>query len=146
MLRRVLRWLVGESAGNGPQTEASTYVPPVHIRSPDLTKSDVPKLGPTPTNASEELFLRFALSFDGESAFPHCAQLANDAADTYRTAGGLPGTIGEIRACLYFEQRRMHHSGGSPYPSEWEYFGALLDALRELVPPFPEREDALGEV
>jgi hypothetical protein len=56
----------------------------------------------------------FALAFDGHEAFPDegCANLANKIIDEFsKSAKTLENlTLTELRACLFFEQRRCHHS------------------------------------
>ena len=56
----------------------------------------------------------FALTFNGYEAFPDegCANLANKIIDEFsKSAKTLENlTLTELRACLFFEQRRCHHS------------------------------------
>ena len=76
----------------------------------------------------------FALTFNGYEAFPNdgCSELANKVSDEFdKVPAILEGmTLTELRACLFFEQRRQHHIGDDPWPNDLIYIGALLDAIR----------------
>ncbi len=65
----------------------------------------------------------FALTFRGYD-LPNCAELAND-----RTAK----TLTELRASLFFEQRRYHHFGYGPSDEELEYIRNLVKRIRAKV-------------
>jgi hypothetical protein len=96
----------------------------------DLTPDQVP--------ASDDEFaiMKFALTFDGyrhHGSFEACADACNAAGRRYFADGRLPATLSELRACLFFEQRRWHHYGDSPDAEARGYMGALLDAIRDHV-------------
>jgi hypothetical protein len=96
----------------------------------ELTVDDVP--GP-----DDELWImEFALTFDGYEhygGFEACADACNAAGRRYFTEGPLPGSLTELRACLFFEQRRWHHYGDSPDAETRRYMAALLDGIRGHV-------------
>jgi hypothetical protein len=76
----------------------------------------------------------FALTFDGYEAFPNeeCANLANRVIDEFSKSDKILEklTLMEVRACLFFEQRRCHYSGRVPDADEMIYIGALLNLIR----------------
>jgi hypothetical protein len=73
---------------------------------------------------------RFALTFDGYAAFntvekpEGCAKLAN---------GRQARTLSELRASLFFEQRRWRHFGESPEGLDLIYIRSLLWRIRQCV-------------
>lgn len=93
-----------------------------------LKRTDVP----APTAPWPEIEL-FALTLEGYEEIPNggCADLANNVSDAFsKDAKSLEGlTLTELRACLFFEQRR-HHFGWGPEGNELIYIGALLDSIR----------------
>ena len=80
----------------------------------------------------------FALSFDGYAAFgdsDRLGDLANAASERWHQKGELPDNLAELRACLFFEQRRQRWLDQAPgeFPAEgsWlAYVRALVDAIR----------------
>jgi hypothetical protein len=75
----------------------------------------------------------FALTFDGYAVTPppDLGDLANGARDEWFRSKRLPGSLVDLRCCLFFEQRRYHHFGTPPEPEDERYLRALLDAIRE---------------
>jgi superfamily II DNA or RNA helicase len=69
---------------------------------------------------------RFALAFDGYAALgsERCAAVAN---------ARNPQNLEELRACLFFEQRRWHHFGESPRGADLAYIRSLVDRVRDAV-------------
>lgn len=65
----------------------------------------------------------FALTFRGYD-LPNCAELANS-----RSAK----TLTELRASLFFEQRRYHHFGYDPLDEDLEYIRCLVKRIRSKV-------------
>jgi hypothetical protein len=65
----------------------------------------------------------FALTFDGYD-LPNCADLANS-----RSAE----TLSELRAVLFFEQRRFRHFGYFPKGEDLEYIRTLIQEIRVKV-------------
>ena len=73
------------------------------IANRDLSLDDVP-----PFNADWDQIGEFALSFNGYiecGSFERCAEVANNRRND---------TLTELRACLFFEQRRWRHFGYEP--------------------------------
>jgi len=78
----------------------------------------------------------FALSFDGYGhwgSFDKCAEIANKAAENYRKRGKLPQSLTDLRTCLFFEQRRWHHTGETPEGEDLRYIHAIVEAIREKI-------------
>ena len=65
----------------------------------------------------------FALTFDGYD-LPNCADLANS-----RSAV----TLSELRAVLFFEQRRYRHFGYGPTGEDLEYIRSIVLKIRDRV-------------
>jgi hypothetical protein len=106
------------------------------MRKPNLTgslrASDVPSQGAT-WCAIEEFALTFK-GYDWAGSFEKCADLANSTRKTYDRSPErrLPKlTLDELRACLYFEQRRSHHSDYVPEGEDLVYVRALLESIRD---------------
>jgi hypothetical protein len=75
----------------------------------------------------------FSLSYDGYAYWDDVSELATRSLRSWTRAHTLPGSIDELRACLFFEQRRWHHFGEEPNGRGAQYVWALLDSLRTLV-------------
>lgn len=81
-------------------------------------------------------FTKFALTFDGYSQYGNpdgCGELANRVLQEYRADGRLPNNLAELRACVFFEQRRWRHFGEEPDDETWSYLNDLLGKIREAV-------------
>lgn len=80
----------------------------------------------------------FALTFDGYKFLPDglCGELSNGVRSKFRETGTLPRTLdlSELRACLFFEQRRYRHFGHEPDENAMIYIAALLEAISARVP------------
>ncbi|MCJ7619658.1 MAG: hypothetical protein MUP64_05510 [Anaerolineae bacterium] len=99
------------------------------IANEDLRESDVP----LPDAGWLEIG-RFALSFNGYEwcgSFEKCAEVGNRWADAFRGTAALPGSLTELRTCLFFEQRRWSHFGFDPDHEAMPYITALLEGIRE---------------
>jgi hypothetical protein len=94
-----------------------------------LEKADVPDA----TAPWPEIEL-FGLTFNGYEAFPgdECANLANKVMDEFSKNAKILEklTLTELRACLFFEQRRYRHCDEVPDASGMIYIGALLNFIR----------------
>ena len=135
---RAIRVEAVESA-RPPVTFAEGWpIPPVHPRgmpnympTTNLQVSDLPA-----ADAVEHDYHSFALTFNGYEqmgSFRRCARLANKAAETWRVSGTLPTRPLEIRACLFFEQRRFHHFGHGFDERTLAYVRALVETLRDSL-------------
>lgn len=117
------------------------------IPNPDLNEGVLP-----PPGADLRTIWKFARKFDGYQyieAHPPpdppasgnlvawLGRLANPALGAYHRDGSLPKTLSELRACLFFESRRVHHLGsakGGYDEAAWSpYIHALVKAIRLQV-------------
>ena len=92
------------------------------IANRDLSLDDVP-----PFNADWDQIGEFALSFNGYiecGSFERCAEVANNRRND---------TLTELRACLFFEQRRWRHFGYEPDAEAMAYIRGLLEKVRDKV-------------
>jgi hypothetical protein len=87
----------------------------------------------------EEIF-SFALTYKGyeligdeETGFQNCADIANGAKRDWCATKNLPTSLHDLRSCLFFEQRRKCHSGGTLFGSEdFNYLAGLVSRMREV--------------
>ena len=89
-----------------------------YISNSSLELANIPAPGSNYYDISE-----FALAFDGYE-LPNCAELANS-----RSAK----TLSELRAVLFFEQRRFRHFGCNPEGKDLEYVRILVQEIRAKV-------------
>jgi len=88
----------------------------------ELTPADVPSFKETWAKIEP-----FALTFDG---FKHwgsvekCAEVAH---------ARRPGSLTELRTCLFYEARRWKQLGRQPDAESMKYIRALVYAIREKV-------------
>jgi len=75
----------------------------------------------------------FALTYDGYAYWDNLPELARRAVARWTRDGSLPGTLDELRACLFYEQRRWHHFGAVPRGRAGTYLWALATEVRTLV-------------
>ena len=74
-------------------------------------------------------YAKFAVTFaprDRES----CTESASGAFSRWRRTGEVPRTLEELRACLWYEQRRWRFLGREPDTEGMRYAGALIRAMR----------------
>ncbi len=88
---------------------------------------------PGPTSSWDEVS-DFCLSYDGFAYWNDLPELATRAVRTWTRHGALPATLDELRACLFYEQRRRHHFGEEPSGRSATYIRALLDGVEALLP------------
>lgn len=101
---------------------------------------------PAPDAPWQPDLCEFALSFDGYAAFGGSelvADLANAASERWHVGGDLPVDLVELRACLFFEQRRQRWLDQAPgeFPAEgsWlAYVRALAEAIRVWASQGPD--------
>lgn len=92
------------------------------ISNEDLTLADIPA-----SDASWDEINEFALTFDGYRAcgsFTRCAEVAEAPDET---------SLSELRASLFFEQRRWRHFGHGPDDEALERLRYLIGLIRERV-------------
>lgn len=73
---------------------------------------------------------RFALTLNGYEAI---GQRLGDLADEHAREGTLPVELTELRACLFFEQRRWRHFEAPPEGKPMAHILRLLEAIRAAV-------------
>jgi hypothetical protein len=74
-------------------------------------------------------YARFAVTFAPRDR-ELCRELASDSFARWRRTGEVPHRLDELRACLWFEQRRWRFLGREPDPEGMRYVGALIRAMR----------------
>jgi hypothetical protein len=78
-------------------------------------------------------YARFAVTFapkDRES----CREYATSAFAHWRSTSEVPRGLQELRACLWFEQRRWRFMGREPDAEGMQYAAALIRAMRNHLP------------
>ena len=101
------------------------------IANHELTLEDVPRTG-----AGWDVIALFALTFHGydyHGTVYACGDIANHSYDVFLREGSVPGTLSDLRTCLFFEQRRYHHFGWDPEEEVMKYIHALVEAVREIL-------------
>jgi len=90
-------------------------------------------------DADREAFIKFAHTFygyqlfEGATAIEKCSQLASRASAAYKADGTLPGSLDELRACLFFEHRADYHGGFELSDTVPSYYHALVTAMRKII-------------
>jgi hypothetical protein len=74
-------------------------------------------------------YARFAVTFSPEDR-EVCRELASDSFSRWRRTGDVPRRLEELRACLWFEQRRWRFLGREPDSEGMRYAGVLIRAMR----------------
>lgn len=100
---------------------------PPNVANGQLKATKIPS-----TMADWERIQRFALTFDGYAhygSFEKCAEIANARRELHERQE----TLSELRACLFFEQRRWRHYGYVPDERAMLYIRSLLDDIRLAV-------------
>lgn len=106
-----------------------------------------PQMIPVPgVDANLEKIFSFALTYKGyelngdeETGFQNCADIANNAKRDWYQTKKLPDSLHELRSCLFFEQRRDRHSGGTLVGSDdFNYLVGLVSRIREISGGFVE--------
>jgi hypothetical protein len=118
-----------ESTGADTWVYPGPGVEPPLISNDELTPDDVP--GP---NAGWGELSWFALSLNGydEIGNDEVGALANQSVRYHQEHGRIdPGLdLTELRACLFFEQRRYRHFSHDPDEAAVPYIRALVEAIR----------------
>jgi hypothetical protein len=103
----------------------------IEINNTDLSPADIPVSALDLQAVSE-----FALSFDGYAHWgERCGDRANRAAAEFHETGRVPTDVAALRACLFYEQGRLHWSEGTPDDRWTAWIQALLDAIRSAATP-----------
>jgi hypothetical protein len=103
---------------------------PDEIVNADLTAARIPSV-----HAEYKTIAEFALTFDGYARFEKVADFSNNTLARYQAdRDSLKKlTLTELRACLFYEQRRFRHIDEEPENGDREYMNELLDAMRICV-------------
>jgi hypothetical protein len=94
------------------------------IQTGELTVQDLPT-----TYGEWSDFARFAVTFAPQDR-ELTREYATDAFARWRRTGEVPRTLEQLRACLWFEQRRWRFMGREPDAEGMRYAGALIRAMR----------------
>ena len=101
------------------------------IPNSQLIENDIPS-----NRARWGKVLPFALTFNGYEqwgTFEKCRAVAKRGVDLFRSQQQLSQSLTDLRTCLFFEARRLHHFEKKPSKIRMEYIHALLDAIRVRV-------------
>jgi hypothetical protein len=96
-------------------------------RSGDLREEDLPS-----TYGDWSEYARFAASHVPRSQ-DDAGELANWAFSRWQRTAELPGTLEELRSCLWFEYRRWRFHDRVPDAVTMRYCAALVRAMRAYV-------------
>ena len=100
----------------------------------DLIPSDNLTVDMLPgSEATENDFFVFALTFNGYEALADCAEIANKSVRAFAEHGTLPESLDELRGCLFYEQRRKRHCDSDACEEDLRYYNALVDAMRTII-------------
>lgn len=105
---------------------------PSEVPNDDLGASEVP-----PITAPWRVIGAFALTLNGYETIgqQRCGELANSVKREFlaNTLSLQDLGLTELRACLFFEQRRFRHFGDEPQGNDRDFINALLEAIRQRV-------------
>jgi hypothetical protein len=101
------------------------YAAPIHTG--ELRVQDLPT-----TYGEWSDFARFAVTWAPNDR-EQTREFASDAFARWRRTGEVPRKLDELRACLWFEQRRWRFMGREPDAEGMRYAGALIRAMRNLL-------------
>jgi hypothetical protein len=95
-----------------------------HIHTGELRETDLPN-----SYGDWSDYARFAMTFAPRDR-EVCRELGSDAFGHWQRTGALPRTLEELRACLWFEQRRWRFLGREPDALGMRYVNELIRAMR----------------
>jgi hypothetical protein len=101
------------------------------IASADLRVEDVPEL-----HAEWDDVRVFALTFNGydyTGSLEACSSLAEQMRQAYKANSSLKGSLDDLRASLFFEQRREHWTDCRFEGDNLRYIRALIAAIAERL-------------
>jgi hypothetical protein len=91
---------------------------------------------PNPDDVQLE-WIQFALTFDGyaeKGGHKACATFANEVRENWKKDGELPSGLSDLRAALFYEQRRWRWSNEDPFTDEeWLYWRSLVNAIKNVL-------------
>jgi hypothetical protein len=110
-----------------PHPEVKTmYAAQIHTG--ELRAQDLPT-----TYGDWSDYARFAVTFAPKDR-EGCREFATSAFARWRRTGEVPRALQELRACLWFEQRRWRFMGREPDAEGMQYAAALIRAMRNELP------------
>lgn len=88
-----------------------------------------------PINSDYSTIAGFALSFGGYSRIKDIALFANKIVAVFQNDQAIISklTLTELRACLFYEQRRYRHFGEDPEGGDREYINYLVLEIAQRV-------------
>jgi hypothetical protein len=100
------------------------------IENSDLKANNIPKI-----HSDYKTIAEFALTFEGYEKFDRIAEFANNNLNVFNTdrTSFKKRTLTELRACLFYEQRRYRHMDEEPENEGREYINALLTEILNRV-------------
>ena len=103
---------------------------PEEIHNTDLRIDQIP-----PINSDYSTIAGFALTFDGYNRIKDIALFANKIVAEFQNDHAIVAklTLTELRACLFYEQRRYHHFGEDPDGEDRDYIKGLLLEITKRV-------------
>ena len=103
---------------------------PEEIHNTDLRIDQIP-----PINSDYTTIAGFALSFDGYSRIKDISIFANKIVEEVKNDKSITEklTLTELRACLFYEQRRYRHYGEEPEGEDRDYIKGLLLEITKRV-------------
>jgi hypothetical protein len=102
------------------------------IGNDDLTAAHLP-----PPDANWNQMGSFASSYAGYNhwvSHAECVEVANNASEFYEKLGELPGSLDELRTCLFVEYQRYLDFGWTPDEKRLQYLRAVVEAIRRVLP------------
>jgi len=99
----------------------------MQIQTGELRETDLPN-----SYGEWSDYARFALTFAPNDR-EVCRELASDAFARWRRTAEVPRRLEELRACLWFEQRRWRFQGREPDAEGMRYVCALIRAMRAHI-------------
>jgi hypothetical protein len=103
---------------------------PDEIHNTDLRLDQIP-----PIDSDYSAIAGFALSFNGYSRIKDIALFANKITDKFHEDHSIIAklTLSELRACLFYEQRRHRHFGEDPEGEDRDYINKLVVEITKRV-------------
>lgn len=103
---------------------------PDEIHNIDLRLDQIP-----PIDSDYSIIAGFALSFDGYNRIKDIALFANKILAELQNDQAIISklTLTELRACLFYEQRRHRHFGEDPEGADRDYIDRLLLEISKRV-------------
>lgn len=103
---------------------------PDEIHNTDLRLDQIP-----PIDSDYSTIAGFALTFDGYNRIKDIAMFANKISTKFHEDHAIVAklTLTELRACLFYEQRRHRHFGEDPEGGDRDYINKLVVEITKRV-------------